>query len=135
MAYTSRLQELFQDPSRTRRPREAGLTHVLDKGMSLADVEGTLEVAEPYVDIVKFGWGTSVVTENLEVKIALCQRRGMDMYCGGSLFELALQRGKVDEYTAYLKDGGVRLLEVSDSVITLPLVDKLRYIERLARDF
>ncbi len=135
MAYTNRLQELFQDPSRTRRPREAGLTHVLDKGMSLADVEGMLEVAEPYVEIVKFGWGTSVVTENLEAKIALCQRRGMDIYCGGSLFELALQRGKVDEYTAYLKDRGIRLLEVSDGVITLPLADKLRYIERLARDF
>jgi len=135
VAYTNRLQELFQDPSRTRRPRESGLTHVLDKGMSLADVEGMLEVAEPYVDIVKFGWGTSVVTENLEAKIALCQRRGMDIYCGGSLFELALQRGKVDEYTAYLKDRGIRLLEVSDGVIELPLADKLRYIERLARDF
>jgi phosphosulfolactate synthase len=135
VAYTNRLQELFQDPSRTHRPRQAGLTHVLDKGMSLADVEGMLEVAAPYVDIVKFGWGTSVVTENLEAKIALCQRHGMDIYCGGSLFELALQRGKVDEYTAYLKDRGIRLLEVSDGVIELPLADKLRYIETLARDF
>jgi len=108
---------------------------VLDKGMSLADVEGMLEVAKPYVDIVKFGWGTSVVTENLEAKIALCQRHGMDIYCGGSLFELALQRGKVDEYTAYLKDRGIRLLEISDGVIELPIADKLRYIETLARDF
>ena len=135
MAYTNRLQELFQDPSRSHKPREAGLTHVLDKGMSLAEVEGLLEVAAPYVDIVKFGWGTSVVTENLEAKIALCQRHGIDIYCGGSLFELALRRGKVDEYTAYLKDRGIRLLEVSDGVIELPIEDKLRYIERLAREF
>ncbi len=133
--YANRLQELFQDPSRTRKPRQAGLTHVLDKGMSLTEVEGLLEVAASYVDIVKFGWGTSVVTENLDAKIELCQRKGIDIYCGGSLFELALQRGKVDEYVAYLKDRGIKLLEISDGVIELPVEDKLRYISRLAKDF
>ena len=133
--YANRLQELFQDPSRTPKPRQAGLTHVLDKGLSIAEVEGLLEVAAPYVDIIKFGWGTSVVTENLEAKIALCQREGVDIYCGGSLFELALQRGKVDDYVAYLKDRGIKLLEVSDGVVELPPAEKLRYISRLAKDF
>jgi len=133
--YTNKLQELFQDPSRTHKPRQAGLTHVLDKGMSLAEVEGLLEVGAAYVDIIKFGWGTAVVVENLEAKIDLCQRRGVEIYCGGSLFELALQRGKVDEYVAYLKDRGIKLLEISDGVIELPVEDKLRYIGRLAKDF
>jgi phosphosulfolactate synthase len=133
--YANRLQELFQDPSRTRKPRQAGLTHVLDKGMSLAEVESLLEVASSYVDIIKFGWGTSVVTENLEAKIALCQKMGVDIYCGGSLFELALQRGKVDDYVAYLKDCGIKLVEISDGVIELPIEDKLRHISRLAREF
>jgi phosphosulfolactate synthase len=126
---------LFQDPTRTRKPREAGITHILDKGMSLADVEGLLEVAAPYVDIIKFGWGTSVVIENLDAKIDLCLRRGIDIYCGGSLFELALQRGKVDDYVAYLRDRGIKMIEISDGVIELPTADKLRYIEHLARDF
>ncbi len=133
--HTNRLQELFQDPSRTRKPREAGLTHVLDKGMSVADVTGLLEVGAPYVDIIKFGWGTSVVMENLDAKIDLCQQRGIDVYCGGSLFELALRRGKVDDYVAYLRDRGIGLIEVSDGVIELPAEDKLRYIERLAKHF
>jgi phosphosulfolactate synthase len=133
--YANRLQELFQDPSRTSKPRQAGLTHVLDKGMSVAEVENLLEVAASYVDIIKFGWGTSVVTENLEAKIALCQKKGVDIYCGGSLFELALQRGKVDDYVAYLKDCGIKLLEISDGVIELPIEDKLRHISRLAREF
>lgn len=133
--YANKLQELFQDPSRTHKPRQAGLTHVLDKGMSLAEVEGLLEVGAAYVDIIKFGWGTAVVIENLEAKIDLCQRRGVEIYCGGSLFELALQRGKVDEYVAYLKDRGIKLLEISDGVIELPVEDKLRYIGRLAKDF
>ena len=72
MHASNRLQELFQDPSRTRKPRQAGITHVLDKGLSVAEVEGLLEVAAGYVDIVKFGWGTSVVVENLDAKIELC---------------------------------------------------------------
>ncbi len=118
--HSKRLQELFQDPTRTRKPREAGLTHVLDKGMSVADVTGLLEVGAPYVDIIKFGWGTSVVMENLDAKIDLCKQRGIDVYCGGSLFELALRRGKVDDYVAYLRDRGIELIEVSDGVIELP---------------
>lgn len=134
-SHSNRLQELFQDPSRTRKPREAGLTHILDKGMSVADIASLLEVAAPYVDIIKFGWGTSVVIENLDAKIDLCQQRGIDIYCGGSLFELALQRGKVDDYVAYLKDRDIRLIEVSDGVIELPAEEKLRYIERLAKHF
>lgn len=134
-ANSHRLQELFRDRSRSHKPRQAGLTHVLDKGLSVAEVEGLLEVAAPYVDIIKFGWGTAVVSENLDAKIDLCQRHGVDIYCGGSLFELALQLGKVDDYVAYLKDRGITMLEISDGVIELPTEEKLRHISRLAREF
>jgi phosphosulfolactate synthase len=129
------LHTIFADPLRTRRPRELGITHVLDKGMSVAEIHGLLEVAASWVDIIKFGWGTSVVVENLEAKIDACLSRGVDIYCGGSLFELALQRGRLDDYIAYLKDRGIKLIEISDGVIALPALDKLRHIERLARDF
>ena len=129
------LYALFADPERTRRPRESGITHVLDKGMSVSDIESLLEVAAGWVDIIKFGWGTSVVVENLEAKIDACLERGVDIYCGGSLFELALQRGKLDEYIAYLKDRGITLIEISDGVIALEADEKRRHIERLARDF
>jgi phosphosulfolactate synthase len=129
------LQNLFRDPTRTAKPRETGLTHVLDKGLSLLEIESLLEVGAGYVDIIKFGWATSIVVENLEAKIRLCQERGVDICCGGSLFELAIQRGKVDEYVAFLKDNGFKLIEISDGVIEMPEVDKQRYIERFARDF
>lgn len=129
------LSELFSQPSRTHKPREAGLTHVLDKGMSVAEVENLLEVAASYVDIVKFGWATAVVVENLEAKIAALRRHGIQVCCGGSLFELAVRRQKVDDYVAFLKDHAFGLVEVSDGVIDLPAADKLRYIERLAKDF
>jgi phosphosulfolactate synthase len=129
------MYELFGDPNRSRKPREVGITHVLDKGLSVAEVESLLEVAASYVDIVKFGWGTSVVVENLDAKIRLCQERGIDIYCGGSLFEVAVKRGKVEEYAAFLKDRGIKLIEISDGVLEISTRDKLAYIERLARDF
>ena len=52
-------------PERTAKPRESGLTHVLDKGYSLDQVRQFMEVATDYVDIVKLGWGTAVVTPNV----------------------------------------------------------------------
>jgi phosphosulfolactate synthase len=131
----NRIHEIFGDPNRTRKPRQAGITHVLDKGMSLAEVEGLFEVAAGWVDLLKFGWGTSVVVENLDAKTELCQRHSIDIYCGGSLFELAVKRGKVDEYVGFLKDRGIGLIEISDGVIELPLAQKLGYIERFAKEF
>ncbi len=131
----NQLYDLFRDPRRIEKPRESGITHVMDKGMSLEDLDGLFEVAAGYVDIIKFGWGTSVVVENLEAKIAFCRKHGVDTYCGGSLFELAHLRGVVDDYVAYLKDQGIGLIEVSDGIIELPTDDKLRYIERFAKEF
>jgi phosphosulfolactate synthase len=129
------LEELFSLRDRTPKPRNAGLTHVLDKGLSVSGAEAMLESGSGYVDIVKFGWATAVVIENLEAKLALFRKRGIEVCCGGSLFELSVQRGKVDEYVAFLKDHDFHLVEISDGVIDIEHDDKLRYIERLAKDF
>lgn len=129
------LHDLFRDPTRTAQPREMGITHVLDKGLALAEIETLLEVASGYVDIIKFGWATSVVVGNLKAKIDLLQRHGVQICCGGSLFELALIRGKLDDYEAFLTDHGFRLVEISDGVIEMPHEEKLRHIERFGKHF
>ena len=127
--------QIFRDPARTKKPREAGLTHILDKGLSLAEIESLLETAGSYVDIVKFGWGTAAVVDNLEAKIQAFQRHEIEICCGGSLFELALSRNQLEDYIAFLKHYGFKLVEISDGVIEIPAAEKLRHIERLARDF
>jgi phosphosulfolactate synthase len=129
------LEELFSHPTRVHKPRQTGLTHVLDKGLSVAEVEGLVEVAAKYVDIVKFGWATSVVVENLDAKIAALRRAGIQVCCGGSLFELAVHRGKLDAYVGFLEEQGFELVEISDGVVDMPHDDKLRHIERLAKRF
>jgi phosphosulfolactate synthase len=122
-------------PGRSAKPRERGITHVLDRGLSLADVDGMVEVAGDAVDIVKLGWGTALATANLETKLERYREHGIPVVMGGTLTEIAIARGRVDEYVSWLKELGLEHVEVSDGTIELPHSDKLDLIRRLAADF
>jgi phosphosulfolactate synthase len=122
-------------PARAPKPRTAGLTHVIDKGMNLRDIEGLFDTAGEYVDVVKLGWGTSYVTRNLEKKIALYRSFETPVVCGGTLFEAAIVRNKLDEYRSWLVHNRLDHVEVSDGTIDLPQERKLELIAELAKDF
>lgn len=122
-------------PARTPKPRARGLTHVIDKGLNLRDIEGLFDTAGQYVDIVKLGWGTSYVTNNLEKKIALYRSLETPVVCGGTLFEAVVVRDKLDEYRSWLAENRFSHVEVSDGTIDLPRERKLELIAELARDF
>ncbi len=122
-------------PPRDPKPRERGLTHVIDKGLNLRDIEGMFDTAGDYVDVVKLGWGTSYVTQNLEKKIALYRSFDTPVVCGGTLFEAVYARGKVDEYKKWLSDHRFSHVEISDGAIDIERERKLELIADLARDF
>jgi len=122
-------------PARPGKPREVGVTHVMDKGLNLRDIEGMFDTAGQFVDIVKFGWGTSYVTNNLEKKIALYRSFETPVVCGGTLFEAVVARGKLDEYRRWLTENGFSHVEVSDGTIDLPREQKLELVSEFARDF
>jgi len=122
-------------PPRTPKPRTAGLTHVIDKGLNIRDIEGLFDTAGAYVDIVKLGWGTSYVTLNLEKKIALYRSFETPVVCGGTLFEAVYARGKLDEFKRWLTDQRFAHVEISDGTIEIPRERKLELIEDFARDF
>jgi phosphosulfolactate synthase len=119
-------------PERSRKPRERGLTHVLDKGLSTAEAEGLIEVAGDAVDIVKLGWGTALVTGNLEPKLARYAEHGIPVVLGGTLTEIALRDGRLDGLIAWLKELGLRHVEVSDGTIELESDRKCEIVRRLA---
>jgi len=50
---------------------------VIDRGLSVAEAAGMLEVAGDSVDIVKLGWGTALVTANLKPKLELYEAHGI----------------------------------------------------------
>jgi phosphosulfolactate synthase len=122
-------------PARSPKPRVQGLTHVIDKGMSLPEIEGLFDTAGDYVDVVKLGWGTSYVTNNLEKKIALYRSFETPVVCGGTLFEAVVARDKLDEYKSWLSANRLAHVEVSDGTIDLPHERKLELIADFARDF
>jgi phosphosulfolactate synthase len=121
-------------PPRPPKPRQRGLTHVIDKGMSLAEIEGLFETAGDYIDIVKMGWGTSYVTPNLEDKVRLYGRLGTPVMCGGTLLEAAVARGRVDDFRRFTSRFGFTHVEVSDGTIQMERDSKLELISALAQE-
>lgn len=122
-------------PERTERPRNSGLTMVMDKGISLKHAEDFVESYADYVDFVKLGFGTSVVSKNVKEKIKLYQKAGIKTYLGGTLFEAFVARGKFDEYQKFIEDFGLDTAEVSDGSITMEHDSKCEYISKLAKNF
>jgi phosphosulfolactate synthase len=122
-------------PERSAKPRERGLTHVLDKGLSVAEVDGLMEVAGDSVDIVKLGWGTALVTGNLEAKLARYRAHDVPVVLGGTLTEIALRDGRIDGLVAWMHELGLRHVEVSDGTIALEADRKRELIARLAAEF
>jgi phosphosulfolactate synthase len=122
-------------PARPGKPRVVGLTHVIDKGLNLREIEGLFDTAGQYVDVVKLGWGTSYVTNNLEKKIALYRSFDTPVVCGGTLFEAVYARGKLDEFKRWLHDFRFSHVEISDGTLEIPREQKLDLIADFARDF
>src|SRR5918996_322656 len=122
-------------PGREGKPRERGLTHVMDKGLNLREIEGLFDTAGDYVDIVKLGWGTSYVTQNLEKKIALYRSFDTPIVCGGTLFEAVYARGKLDGFKRWLEHFRFSHVEISDGTIEIPRERKLELIADFAQEF
>jgi phosphosulfolactate synthase len=129
------MRELLDLPDRTVKPRQDGITHVLDKGLSVAEVDGLIEVAGDSVDIVKLGWGTALATGNLEPKLERYRAHGIPVVLGGTLTELAIARDRLVELIGWAKQLGLQHFEISDGTIALEHDRKLELIERLAADF
>jgi phosphosulfolactate synthase len=127
--------DLLDLPNRSDKPREQGITHVLDRGLSVSEVDGMIEVAGDFVDLVKLGWGTAVATGNLAAKLDRYREHGIPVVLGGTLTELAIAQGRLDRLIAWLHELGIGHLEISDGTITMEHDRKLELIERLAQEF
>lgn len=122
-------------PDRPEKPRKSGVTMVMDKGISLKQAEQYLDSCAHLVDIVKLGFGTSVVSKNVTEKIKLYKEAGMRVYLGGTLFEAFIIRDMLDDYIRFATKLKLDHAEVSDGSITMNHDDKCEYIRRLSKHF
>jgi phosphosulfolactate synthase len=122
-------------PSRASKPREEGLTMVMDKGLSLNEAENMVALKSELTDIVKLGFGTSLLTRFIDKKINLYQKSGMMVYTGGTLFEAFVIRNQFDDFCKLMDKLKIEMVEVSDGSISINHDVKCEYIQKLSKNF
>ena len=122
-------------PVRAAKPRTAGLTMVIDGGVPLGLFTDQIELGAEYIDYVKFGWGTSIVTNCLRQKIDVLARHGIGFYFGGTLFEKFALQGRFEDFRRFCEDYGATHVEASNGTIDMSNAEKAGYIRKLAHDF
>lgn len=120
-------------PERETKPREAGLTMMMDKGLSLKEAEHFADSSRDFTDLVKFGFGTALITRQLAEKIDIYKSAGLRPYFGGTLFEMYAARGEVEKYKKFVDAFGIETVEISDGSIKMDLEEKMEHIRDFAR--
>jgi phosphosulfolactate synthase len=122
-------------PERTAKPRNSGLNMIMDKGLSLRGAEDLINLNADRVDLLKLGFGTSMITPNLKEKVKLYQDAGIEVYCGGTLFEAFYIRRALDDYLKFIDGLGIQCLEVSDGSMVIEEAAKCDIIHKLSKDY
>ena len=121
-------------PERPVKPRNSGLTMMMDKGLSIRQVEDFLSIGSELTDVVKLGFGTSYVSKQLDQKIKLYKEAGMKVYLGGTLFEAFIIRNMFEDYRKLLDKLKLECAEVSDGSIVMNHQKKCEYINILSKN-
>ncbi len=122
-------------PERSGKPRRDGLTHVLDKGLSLVGLESLIQTAGQSIDIVKLGWGTAYVSDGVKAKVAMCRDAGITLCLGGTLLEICNHQHRIPDYVRWLHRLGITHVEVSDGALAMPGERKRELISSLSQEF
>ncbi len=120
-------------PFRTQKPRQSGLTMVMDKGLSVRQAEDFMAVGAPATDLVKLGWTTAYIIPQLDEKLAVYRDAGIQPYFGGTLFEAFVARNQFDDFLRVIEKYRLQYAEVSDGSISMPHDEKCRYIEKISQ--
>jgi len=127
--------DTLADLDRSAKPREVGITSVIDTGLGVRFIEDHLAGCADYVDLVKLGFGTGILTSNLADKLSMYRGFGIDLCFGGTLFEYFFLRDELDVYKRLLDEFGVSTVEISDGTVDIPADRKLALIAEFAADF
>ena len=122
-------------PDRAEKPRDKGLTMVMDKGLSLNEAENMVALKSELTDIVKLGFGTSLLTRYIDKKIKLYHKAGIMVYVGGTLFEAFTVRNQFDDFCKLIDKLKLEMVEVSDGSISIEHDTKCEYIQKLSKNF
>jgi phosphosulfolactate synthase len=129
------LTDLLDLPARSTKPRTVGLTMAIDSGLPAGLFEDAVTTAADTIDMVKFGWGTALVTSELDRKLECLQDAGIDFYLGGTLFEKFVVQDRFDSFLALCERLGTQTIEISNGTIGISNSAKCAYIRKCVGDF
>jgi phosphosulfolactate synthase len=122
-------------PPLAAKPRDSGLTHVLDKGLGPDTVAAVLDLTGEHIDVWKFGWGIAYVDRGLDRKLRRLREHRVTSCLGGTLLEIAWSQGRADECLAWAERAGFDAVEVSRGTAAMPLDAKRELIKKAADSF
>lgn len=114
------------------KPRPSGYTMVMDKGLGMRAFDDLIEIAHPYVDFYKLGFGTAALTPTrlLQEKIELAQAHEIQIYPGGTFFEIAYHHHDTESYLDALQKLGISWIEISEGTITMTPTERVTSIQK-----
>lgn len=121
-------------PQRQEKPRDKGVTMMMDKGLSLQQVQNLLQTGGHLIDFAKLGFGTSVVSRNVREKVTLYRNAGIKVFLGGTLFEACLIRDSLKMYEHYIDELEVDCVEISDGSMMMEHQEKCEFIRYFSKN-
>ncbi len=121
-------------PNRLKKPRESGITMMMDKGLSVKEAEEFVKSSGEFTDFVKLGFGTALITRDLDTKLRVYREGNIRPYFGGTLFEIFYLRGMFDEFRKFISGYNLDLVEISDGTVSIDHEIKLEFINILSKD-
>jgi phosphosulfolactate synthase len=129
------MNNFLNTPFRSSKPRHHGVTSLIDNGATTRFFIDTIESCADMIDLVKFGWCSSVVTKDLKIKIDCLLGNNIEYYFGGTLFEKALSQNKLAEFHQFLRKYNCRIMEISNGTLDISMEDKAKYISSFSQHF
>jgi phosphosulfolactate synthase len=132
---TMMVQNFLETPKRSDKPRDFGLTCLIDNGVPTRYFMDVMESDAHLIDVVKFGWCTALVSQDLEKKIQCLIENDVKFYFGGTMFEKALAQRKLDAFRRFLKRYDCQIVEISNGTLPISSEEKARHIEDFSKEF
>jgi phosphosulfolactate synthase len=106
---------------RTSKPRQTGITMVIDKGLGIRRLEDLVETCGEFVDVIKLTFGTSAFYDEalLKRKNEMITASNIDVMPGGTFLEVAIWQKSIDKYLDRAKDLKFSAIEISDGTIEM----------------
>ncbi len=128
--------KIFNLPYREEKPREEGITIILDPGLPLKLYSDYLETFHEYIDYIKFGWCTSILTSCIKEKIRIAHEYNIHCFLGGTFFEKAFSQNVIDKFIDYLHNHlNLKIIEISNGTIPIDKETKYEFIKKYSSMF